>query len=65
MIFRQGFFRLPFSATPGTSINLWAIVVDERKKFGTLYSSIEQITTSGTEVTLSPKISVAVRAPRP
>jgi hypothetical protein len=54
-------FKLPVYTQPGIGINLWAIVVDNRNKFGSTYASLEQITAGRTEVTLSPKVSIAVR----
>lgn len=42
------------------NVNLWAAIVDDESKYGSIYSSLEQITSSSKDVTLSQKITLRV-----
>jgi hypothetical protein len=60
-IFREeNFVKAPFVIESGATINMWAAIVDNDQKFGSVYASIEQIKTSGSDVVISPKVSVKV-----
>jgi hypothetical protein len=58
-IFRaEHLFKAPFVVESGSTINIWAAIVDNDQKFGSVYASIEQIKTSGSDVIVSPKASM-------
>ena len=59
-LFRVSYFRLSNRPGKGATLNFWALVVDDRSKFGSIYSSIDQVKASASDVTLSPKISLTV-----
>lgn len=53
---RDNLLSLPFKPTPKSNLNLWAVLVDDPKKFGSVYSSIEQIKSSSSDVVLSHQV---------
>jgi hypothetical protein len=58
-IFRDDkFINVPFVIKSGSTINMWAAIVDNAQHFGSVYASIEQIKKSGSDVMVSPKVSM-------
>jgi hypothetical protein len=59
-VFREANYFLPFRPDPNSTLNMWAVVVDNRMKFGSQYSNLDQIRASDADVVMSPKNSVIV-----
>jgi hypothetical protein len=60
-IFRDSYsVSLPFDPDDGASVSLWAIVVQDRTQFGSNYSSLDQIKSSGSDVTISQATNIKV-----
>jgi len=60
-IFRRDDMVLPLQPSVPGSLNVWAVIADDQRKFGTVYSSIEQIMASAPDVIISSGVSVATR----
>jgi|SRR5580700_1492440 hypothetical protein len=63
-VFRLRSLNLPFSPESDRLLNYWALIVADETQFGSIYSSLEQVRSSSTEVTLSEKTSVTVAKAR-
>jgi hypothetical protein len=61
-VFRiEQYVKLPFRPELNSALGIWAIIVDDKGKFGSVYSSLDQVKASGSDVTISPKISLNVQ----
>jgi hypothetical protein len=61
MVFREyGILEFHKEVVSAENVNLWAVIVDDERKYGSIYSSLEQITSSSKDVTLSQKITLRV-----
>lgn len=57
-VFTDTYVKLPFTPEAKATLTLWSVLVDDKKRFGSVYTSIDQIKNSSAEVILSPGISV-------
>jgi len=58
---RDTLLSLPFKPSPTSELNVWALLVDDQKKFGSVYSSIEQIKSNSIDVVLSPQVTLQLQ----
>lgn len=62
-VFRdETYTRLPFSPDAGSRLSFWAFVTDDRAKFGSVYTSLDQLKSSAPEIAVSPVATVNTKA---